>query len=140
VDHRLLGTVEIVGTGGAARRNFDSLEQHLLAEEVGDIETTMATMTASPFWINHGTETYLRGYDAVRTRYSNRFREQPGMHVDIRRTIVTETVAVLQGFVNRPAGQDRWIPLLLWVEFQDGKLAGERSYSNPAEEPGRQLG
>jgi hypothetical protein len=59
------------------------------------------------------------------------------MHVDIRRTIVTETVAVLQGFVNRPAGQDRWIPLLLWVEFQDGKLAGERSYSNPAEEPGR---
>jgi len=130
--HRLLGEVEIVETE-TARRNFEGLERHILAEESGDIETTMDTMTADPFWINHGTQTDLNGYEAVRRRYAGRFRDRPGMHVDIQRTIVTETVAVLQGSNNPGKRGERRTPLLIWVEFQGGKLAGEISYSNPTE-------
>ena len=136
VEHRLLGTVEIAETA-AAQKNFEGLARHMAAEEAGDLEITMATMAPEPFWINHGTQTYLHGRDAVRTRYANRFRDQPGMNVDIRRTVVTDSVAVLQGYRHQPGEKNPKIPLLLLVEFDAGKVAGETSYSNPAEEPER---
>jgi hypothetical protein len=131
VNHRLLGEVEIADTD-AARRNYDGLVQHMTAEEVGDIDRTMATMAPEPFWVNHGTEVYLHGHQAVRTRYVNRFRDEPGMRVDIDHTVVLDSAAVMKGF-SKPGRDRRRVPLVIWLEFADGHVLGEASYSNPAE-------
>lgn len=129
--HRLLGEVEVADSE-AARSNLQGLIQHMTAEEVGDLETTMATMARQPFWVNHGTQVYLYSYEAVKTRYANRFRDEPGMRVEIERTVVLDAAAVMRGF-SKP-GRDRGrVPLVIWLDFQDGHVVGETSYSNPAE-------
>ena len=129
--HRLLGDVEVSDTE-AARRNYEGLVQHMTAEEAGDIETTMATMVPAPFWVNHATEVYLHGHDAVRTRYANRFREEPGMRVEIDHTVVLDSSAVMKGW-SKPGHERRRVPLVIWLDFADGHVVGESSYSNPAE-------
>ena len=127
--HELLGAVELA-PGDAARQNFETLEKHLHAESVGDLKLTMETMTADPLWADYGLGIELQGYDAVRARYARRFAERPGLTVDIRRTIVTETVAVFQAFSKGDASR-AGMQMVCWMEFEDGKLRAERAYSNP---------
>lgn len=129
--HELFGSVEI-SPGDAARKNFETLEKHMRAESIGDLKLTMETMTSNPFWIDYGVGVELHGYDAVSQRYAKRFAERPGLTVDIRRTIVTESVAVLQVFWKGFGTSAGEVPMLCWMEFKDGKLAGERGYSNPS--------
>lgn len=128
--HPLFGRVEL-SPGDAPRRNFETLERHMRAEEAGDIETTMSTMAPDPHWVDHGTGVDLQGYEAVRTRYAKRFAERPGLTVDIRRTIVTDSVAVLQVYWKGDGSSPGNVPMLTWMEFENGKLVGEAAYSNP---------
>lgn len=128
--HELFGSVELA-PGDAARRNFATLEKHMRAESVGDLKVTMDTMSDDPFWIDYGVGVELHGYEAVSQRYAKRFAERPGLTVDIRRTIVTDSVAILQVFWKGDGLRAGEVPMLCWMEFEDGKLAGERAYSNP---------
>ena len=67
----------------------------------------------------------------------------PDQHFDVVRSIVSEDTAVLEGYINAtPQGTFFGLPAYgkrirlratVWIEFADGKLAGERGYYDTAE-------
>jgi steroid delta-isomerase-like uncharacterized protein len=126
----------------AARANRAVLEEHLRMEIAGDLEGTMATMVDEPYLLP-GTGIEARGREAVAAIYATRFRDVPDQHFDVVRSIVTDDTAVIEGYVNAtphgtffglPAyGKRIRLPATVWIEFADGKLAGERGYYDTAE-------
>ena len=126
----------------AARVNRAVLEEHLRCEIAGDLEGTMATMTAEPYLLP-GTGVEARGREAVAVIYTTRFRDVPDQHFDVVRSIVVDDTAVIEGYVNAtPHGTFFGLPAhgkpvrlraTVWIEFADGKLAGERGYYDTAE-------
>jgi steroid delta-isomerase-like uncharacterized protein len=126
----------------AARTNRAVLEEHLRLEIAGDLAGTMATMVAEPY-LRPGTGLEARGYDAVAEVYATRFRDVPGQHFDVVRSVVTDDTGVIEGFVNATPhktffglpGYGKRIRqrATVWIEFADGKVAGERGYYDTAE-------
>lgn len=126
----------------AARANRAVLEEHLRAEIAGELEATMATMTAEPYLLP-GTGIEARGQEAVAAVYATRFRDVPDQAFEVVRSIVGDDVAVIEGFVNAtPHGTFFGLPAhgkrvrlraTVWIDFEDGKLAGERGYYDTAE-------
>ena len=126
----------------AARANRAVLEEHLRLEIAGDLEGTMATMVDEPY-LRPGTGLEARGREAVAAVYATRFRDVPDQHFDVVRSIVTDDTAVIEGYVNAtPQGTFFGLPAYgkrvrlratVWIEFADGKLAGERGYYDTAE-------
>ena len=135
VDHYTVDSV-------AARANRAVLEEHLRREIAGDLEGTMATMADEPYLLP-GTGVVARGREAVAAVYATRFRDVPDQHFDVVRSIVTEDTAVIEGYINAtphstffglPAyGKAIRLRATVWIEFADGKLAGERGYYDTAE-------
>ncbi len=54
------------------------------------------------------------------------------MRGEIERTVVLDSAAVMQGFSKPGRDRDR-VPLVIWLDFQDGHVVGETFHSNPAE-------
>jgi carboxymethylenebutenolidase len=124
-------------------------ERHTGAEfSTRDVDATMATMTANPF-VNHvPLMTGGVGRDAVRSFYTAYFI--PGQPPDttlvpVRRTVgadcivdeliytFTHTIEIpwmLPGIA--PTGRRVEVPVVAVVEFEDGKIAGERIYWDQA--------
>ncbi len=135
VDHYTVDSV-------AARANRAVLEEHLRREIAGDLEGTMATMADEPYLLP-GTGVVARGRESVAAIYATRFRDVPDQHFDVVRSIVTEDTAVIEGYINAtPQGTFFGLPAYgkrirlratVWIEFADGKLAGERGYYDTAE-------
>ena len=135
VDHYTVDSV-------AARANRAVLEEHLRREIAGDLEGTMATMVDEPYLLP-GTGVLARGREAVAAVYATRFRDVPDQHFDVVRSIVSEDTAVIEGYINAtPQGTFFGLPAYgkrirlratVWIEFADGKLAGERGYYDTAE-------
>ena len=126
----------------AARMNRAVLEEHLRREIAGDLEGTMATMVDEPY-LRPGTGVEARGREAVAAVYATRFRDVPDQHFEVVRSIVTDDTGVIEGYVNAtPRGTFFGLPAYgkrirlratVWIEFADGKLAGERGYYDTAE-------
>jgi carboxymethylenebutenolidase len=126
----------------AARANHAVLEEHLRREIAGDLEGTLATMTDEPYLLP-GTGVEARGREAVAAIYAARFRDVPDQHFDVVRSIVADDTAVIEGYVNAtPHGTFFGLPAhgkrvrlraTVWIEFADGKVAGERGYYDTAE-------
>jgi carboxymethylenebutenolidase len=126
----------------AARANRAVLEEHLRREIAGDLEGTLATMTDEPYLLP-GTGVEARGREAVAAIYAARFRDVPDQHFDVVRSIVADDTAVIEGYVNAtPHGTFFGLPAhgkrvrlraTVWIEFADGKVAGERGYYDTAE-------
>jgi steroid delta-isomerase-like uncharacterized protein len=138
----MAATDHYTGDSAAARANRAILEEHLRLEIAGDLEGTMATMSAEPYLLL-GSGTEARGREAVAEVYAARFRNVPDQHFDVVRSIVADDVAVIEGYVNAtprssfygmPAyGKRIRMRATVWIDFVDGKVAGERGYYDTAE-------
>ncbi|WP_137179468.1 ester cyclase [Roseomonas sp. AR75] len=139
-------SAEIIMAGGAAaRRNWEVLEAHTVAEWSCDLEATMATITRrDPFQIMYATGLDVRGFDAVREFYRRRFETFQGQGFFARRWVVSDSVIVGNGlfrgtprgtFFGTPTtGKRLCLPMTVWVHFEDELLKGEASYLDGAEE------
>jgi len=126
-----------------ARRNFERMRAHTTAEWSGDLDATMATMTADPFQVFHPTGLKVYGYDAVRAFYRERFRTFSGQGLFAHRMIVTDTVLVAEGYYQGSPdgmffglmshGKPLCFPITVWVYFEDTLLKGEAAYFDGAE-------
>jgi carboxymethylenebutenolidase len=124
-------------------------ERHMAAEfELKDIEATMATMTAMPF-VNHvPVMTGGVGSEDVRRFYTAHFlsRHPPDTEVvSVARTVGTDRIVdeliykcthtiempwMLPGVA--PTGRRIEIAIVAVIEFEEGRIAGERIYWDQA--------
>lgn len=124
-------------------------ERHTAAEfEAADIEATMATMSSDPF-VNHvPVMTGGSGYNNVRRFYSSYFL--PAQPPDTEAELVARTVGedrivdeLLHKFTHTiempwilpgvpPTGRRVEIAVVAVVQFEDGKISGERIYWDQA--------
>jgi carboxymethylenebutenolidase len=131
------------------RQMLNVWEQHMSAEfGAKSIDATMATMTDRPF-VNHvPVMTGGVGSDDVRHFYSTYFI--PGHPPDIRVTPVARTIGdtrivdeMICSFTHTiempwllpgvaPTGRFVELPVIVVVEFENGKIAGERIYWDQA--------
>lgn len=122
-----------------AERNWDYMKAHAVAEWSGDVDATMETITRNdPFQIFHPTGLDVRGWDNVRAFYAERFETFSGQGFYAHRWIVTDEVIAGQGyFKNAPEGnffgvpsygKPIFLPMALWIYFEDGLLKGEAAY------------
>jgi predicted ester cyclase len=127
-----------------AARNWERLREHTVAEWSGDLDATMATMTRNaPFQIFHPSGLSIVGYDEVRAFYAERFQTFSGQGFFAKRWVVTDDVAVGQGwYQGAPSGpffgfethgKPLFFAMALWVYFEGGLLKGEALYANGAE-------
>ena len=127
----------------------DLWEQHMASEfQTQDTEATMATMTSNPF-VNHvPVMTGGVGVDQVRKFYSSAFitRHAPDTTIEpVARTVgadrivdeivykCTHTIAMpwmLPGIA--PTGKRIEVAIIVVVQFDSGKIAGERIYWDQA--------
>lgn len=130
----------------AARRNWDCMKAHMVAEWSGDLDATMATITRNePFQIFHGTGLKVVGWDNVREFYRQRLQAFSGQGFFARRIQIGATCLAAQGWhhvTTRPGqpffgamsqGKPVFLPMALWVYFEDGLLKGEAAYFDGAE-------
>jgi carboxymethylenebutenolidase len=124
-------------------------DRHLAAEfGQKSIDATMGTMTSRPF-VNHvPVRTGGVGYDEVRHFYSTWFLpcNPPDTEVvPVARTVGDDRIVdeLIHKFTHtiempwmlpgvRPTGKRVEIPVIVVVQFQDGKIAGERIYWDQA--------
>lgn len=125
--------------GPQAQRNWDCMKDHAVAEWSGDVEATMATITRNdPFQVFYPTGLDVRGWENVRTFYAERFETFSGQGFYAHRWIVTDEVIAGQGyFKNNPKGnffglpsygKPIFLPMALWIYFENGLLKGEAAY------------
>ncbi len=131
------------------RAMVDLWEQHMAAEfETKSIDATMATMTRTPF-VNHvPVMTGGVGYDDVRHFYLTHFIPCQAADTAIRpvaRTVGKDRIVeeliftfthtrampwILPGVP--PTGRRVEVAMVVVVQFEDGKVAGERIYWDQA--------
>jgi predicted ester cyclase len=137
------GEVAYAGTD-IARANMACFQKHAAAERNLDLDGTMATITRKdPFQIFHGTGLVVRGWDAVRAFYEERFRTFSGRVLSPHRIVVTDGYLVIEGrFKGSPKGmffgvmahgKPLYLPMCVWVYFEDGLLKGEAAYFDGAQ-------
>lgn len=125
-----------------SKRNRAALDEHLRAEAEHDLESTLGTMVHDPvFALNAGV--VANSQAQITGMYSTRFREVPDQRFVVTRSLVTDSVAVIEGFMTgTPArqffglpasGKAIRVPATVWIPFEDGKLAGEYAYYDSAE-------
>lgn len=136
---------EVTVAGGApARRNWDAFLAHTDAEWSHDLDRTMATMARDPFQTFHFAGVMIRGYDAVRRYYAQRFIDwPPGQGSHWKRWVVTDDLAIGQGwmkiaptgpfFGQIATGKPIVVPLTIWIPFEDGLLKGEEAFADSRE-------
>lgn len=128
-----------------ARDNWDCLKRHMVAEWSGDLDATMATMTRNdPFQIFYGTGLHVHGWENVREFYRERFTTFSGQGFYARRLVCTAHYITAQGwhhvtpqpgllFGAMSSGKPVFLPMALWVHFEDGLIKGEAAYFDGAE-------
>jgi predicted ester cyclase len=136
---------DIIFAGGeTARRNWEGLLAHTDAEWCSDLDRTMATMSPEPFQTFHFTNTTIRGYEAVRAFYENRFKTwTPGQGFFPERWVVTDDYAVGHGVMRgsptgtffgvEATGKSFEVPVTIWIFFENGLVKGEVSYADSRE-------
>ena len=124
-------------------------ERHMAAEfKTKDIDATMATMTSKPS-VNHvPVMTGGVGYDEVRRFYSTYFipcQPTDTSFVPVARTVGKDRIVdeLIHRFTHtiempwmlpgvRPTGRRVEVSVIVVVQFEDGKIAGERIYWDQA--------
>ncbi len=121
-----------------AQQNFERMRAHTTAEWTGDLDTTMATMTRDPFQVFHATGLAVYGYDAVRAFYKERFQTFSGQGLYAHRMVVTDKLLVTEGYYKGSPdgmffgvmthGKPLFLPMTVWVYFEDTLIKGESGY------------
>lgn len=141
-----------IGSALSAKQQamVDTFERHTFAEMTGDLETTMATMTADPYVYHVPSMTGGTGYTGVRHFYANhlvgKFFPPDAEIVPLSRTIGTDQV-VEEGVVRfthtmmidsllpnvAPTGKRVDVALVVIVKFdEDGQIIREHIYWDQA--------
>ncbi len=124
-------------------------EQHMKAEFIDrDVDATMATITEDPVNIGIATGDAAAGAAAVREFYSEVFLRQIPADMEvvpISRTVGTDRIVdeVVGSFTHSikmdwllpgvpPTNRRVEHPVVIIVQFRDGKIAGERLYWDQA--------
>jgi predicted ester cyclase len=138
-------SAKIIMAGGArAERNWKVLLAHTSAEWSQDLDATMETVTRNaPFQVMHATGLDVRGWDAVRDFYRERFKTFQGQGFFAHRWVVSDEIVVGNGYFSgaprgkffgvEATGKTLCLPITVWVYFEDGLLKGEASYLDGAE-------
>jgi len=127
----------------------DLFQKHMQAELAGDLDTTMATMTARPHLINVPINVGGVGRDGVRNFYANHLvgkffppdveftpvsttvgDEQIVEELVIRFTHTAEIEWLLPGV--KPTGKRVEVAFVVVVRIEDGKIAHEHIYWDQA--------
>jgi predicted ester cyclase len=128
----------------AARESKQAIEDHFEAEWNSDIEATMRTIHPDDPWqAIPGLGVDVRGFDAVREYYENRFQSWPGPAMDhFDRVTVTDTCVYFEGELEiQPSGSFGGIavegkpikvPALIVVDCREGKVLGETVHLDSA--------
>lgn len=131
------------------RAMLDLWLRHLQYEfETHDVAATMATMTAQPINVNVPLLSGGAGADEVRAYYADQFipKNPPDATITLlSRTIGTDRIVdeMIFAFTHTtqmdwmlpgiaPTGRHVEVPLVVIVEFQDGKIASEHVYWDQA--------
>ena len=129
---------------------LDTFQRHIAAEMTGDLDTTMATMTADPYVYHIPVMTGGTGYDGVRHFYANhlvgKFFPPDAEILPISRTLGTDQL-VEEGVVRfthsmmidallpeiAPTGKRVEVAMVVIVKFDDqGRLVHEHIYWDQA--------
>ena len=127
----------------------DLFQKHMQAELAGDLDTTMATMTAQPHLINVPVKVGGFGHEGVRSFYANHLvgkffppdveftpvsttvgDEQIVDELVIRFTHTAEIEWLLPGV--KPTGKRVEVAFVVVVKIEDGKIAHEHIYWDQA--------
>jgi carboxymethylenebutenolidase len=127
----------------------DTFQKHVDAEVAGDLETTMATMTADPHLHNVPTMVGGTGHEGVRNFYKNHLVGK-FFPPDVKMTNVSSTVSDNQivdelviSFTHTvaidwmlpdvaPTGKPVEVAFAVIVGFEDGKISHEHIYWDQA--------
>lgn len=134
----------IVDGSEIARKNWDRMQEHAVAEWSGDLEATMATVSRNePFQIFHGTGTVIRGWDAVYEFYKERLTVFSGQGFFADHFIVTDRYIAAEGhfkgspkgmfFGTMTYGRPLHLPFSLWIHCENTFIKGEVAYFDGAE-------
>lgn len=130
------GPLQVMGTA-LAQANMALLERHFAAEWASDIDATMATIHPNDPWQSiPALGADVRGFDAVRRYYLDRFASWPGPAMEwFDRTTVTDTCIIVEGRLQvRPRGTFGGLPAsgaalsaacVIIVDCRDGLILGE---------------
>jgi hypothetical protein len=119
------------------------LLEHEQCEAMGDVEGTMATLVEHPVFELHPQGLRIEGYEAVREMYGkflqDAFRSRPAERkAQMAPTLKSRITAFADSLLVTEANNDIKFPdgsivslrFLVLVYFQDGKILGERLYSD----------
>jgi steroid delta-isomerase-like uncharacterized protein len=125
-----------------APHNITVLQRHVSAEMLFDMNATLATLTPDCVFEDIPTQQTYHGHEGVRRYYtewwsafgniaSNSKRYVPNPDCLIVEThFVGKHVGVYRGIA--PTGRAINLPLVIFVNFQDGLMSGERFYYDHA--------
>jgi predicted ester cyclase len=130
----------IIRAGGPkAEHNWRMVVAHTSAEWSCDLDATMATVTRNdPFQVMHATGLDIRGFDAVREFYRQRFLTFQGQGFLAKRWVISDEVVVGNGYFSgtpsgtffgvQTSGKSLCLPITVWIYFEDGLIKGEAAY------------
>jgi hypothetical protein len=107
---------------------------HLEAEGRIDVDATLDTMAENPWWEMCTLGVRVEGREAIREWYSRVLPGVMALLTDVRERVMTfgENYLVVEHLidVNFPDGTNRTCPHIATFYFEDGKLLGERAYTD----------
>lgn len=126
-----------------------NFQQHMYAEMTGDLDTTMATMTANPHVYHVPVMTGGTGYEGVRNFYANHLVGKfmpPDTEVVTIARIVSDDYVVEEGVARfthsmmldwmlpgvPPTGKTVEVAVVAIIKFAEGKIAHEHIYWDQA--------
>lgn len=127
-----------------AQANKRGLDAHLRAEWSSNLDATMATIHPEDPWQTvHGLGVNVRGFEAVKEYYAQRFVNWPGPGMEhFDRVTVSEDAGFLEcqlslepvgDFAGRSASGARLnVPALIVIDFKDALVLGETCYLDSA--------
>jgi hypothetical protein len=118
------------------------LLEHEMCERNGDLDGTMATLAEHPVFELHPQGLRIAGYEAVREMYGkflpgfkDQFAESKAETERVLKSSITAfadsvLVTEVQDKMHLPDGKSTRMRMLVNVYFQDGKILGERLFSD----------
>lgn len=107
--------------------------EHMAAEGRNDVEATLDTMSANPYWEQCTIGVRVEGREGIRAWYTRVLPDVMLKATDVRELRLTfadsYVVAEHELDVNFPDGTSKLCRHIAYYDFdEDGKIAGERAY------------
>ena len=122
---------------------IERVEEHVRLENAHDLDASMETFSASPYYDEEPWGEHHVGHEAVRIRHEQLFGAAPDFFIAVRRRHAARDALILECGIRGthegpwrglpPTGRKIAFPLCVVYGFEDGdKLAGEKIYYDRA--------